>query len=64
MLLGWDVAINSTSNKEFPVKILEGQQKVYVAFRLISTLGALDHYTIWKYIYQKWMEGVLDTTNK
>ena len=34
--------INSTSNEEFSVKILEDQQKVYVAFiRLISTFGAL-----------------------
>ena len=41
MLLTWVVAINSTRNEEFPVKTLEDQQKVYVAFmRLISTLGA------------------------
>ena len=35
------MAINSTRNEEFPVKTLEDQQKVYVAFmRLISTFGA------------------------
>ena len=53
------VAINNTSNEEFPVKTLEDQQKVCVAFiRLISTLGALGHCAIWKYIYHTWMEGV------
>jgi hypothetical protein len=53
------MAINSTRNEEFPVKTLEDQQKVYVAFiRLISTLGALGHCAIWKYINQNWMEGV------
>ena len=41
------VAINSTRNEEFPVKILEDQQKVYVAFiRLINTFGALGHCVI------------------
>ena len=36
------MATNSTSNKEFPVKTLENQQKVSVAFiRLISTLEVL-----------------------
>jgi len=40
---------------------LEDQQKVCVAFiRLISTLGALGHCAIWKYINQNWMEGVSD----
>ena len=35
-------------------------KKVYVAFiRLISTLGALGHCAIWKYIKQNWMEGVV-----
>ena len=59
MLLAWVVAINSTRNEEFLVKTLEDQQKVYVAFmRLISTLGALGHCAIWKYIYHTWMEGV------
>ena len=53
------MAINSTRNEEFPVKTLEDQQKVYVVFmRLISTLGALGHCAIWKYINQNWMEGV------
>ena len=53
------MAINSSNNEEFLVKTLEDQQKVYVAFiRLLSTLGALDHCAIWKYIYQNWMEGV------
>ena len=60
MLLSWVVAINSTRNEEFPVKTLEDQQKVYVAFmKLISTLGALGHCAIWKYINQNWMEGVI-----
>ena len=60
MLLAWVVAINSTRNEEFPVKTLEDQQKVYVAFmKLISTLGALGHCAIWKYINQNWMEGVI-----
>ena len=59
MLLTWAAATNSTSNEEFPVKTLEDQQKACVAFiRLISTLCALGHYAIWKYIYQNWMEGV------
>ena len=59
MLLTWVVAINSTRNEEFLVKTLEDQQKIYVVFiRLISTLGALGHYAIWKYINQNWMEGV------
>ena len=54
------MAINSTRNEKFPVKTLEDQQKVYVVFiRLISTLGALDHCVIWKYINQNWMEGVI-----
>ena len=54
------MAINSTRNEKFPVKTLEDQQKVYVAFiRLISTLGALDHCIIWKYINQNWIERVL-----
>jgi len=54
------VTINSTRNEEFPVKTLEDQQKVYVAFiKLISTLGALGHCAIWKYINQNWMEGVI-----
>ena len=36
------MATNNTSNKEFPVKTLENQQKVSVAFiRLISTLEVL-----------------------
>ena len=53
------MAINRTSNEKFPVKTLEDQQKVYVAFiRLISTLGAFDHCAIWKCIKQNWMEGV------
>jgi len=57
--LAWVVAINSIRNEEFPVKTLEDQQKVYVVFmRLISTLGALGHCAIWKYINQNWMEGV------
>jgi hypothetical protein len=44
---------NSTRNEEFLVKTLEDQQKIYVVFmRLISTLGALDHCAIWKYINQ------------
>jgi len=60
LLLAWIVTINSTRNEEFPVKTLEDQQKVYVAFmRLINTLGALGHCAIWKYIYHAWMEGVL-----
>ena len=60
MLLAWVVTINSTRNEEFPVKTLEDQQKVYVAFmKLISTLGALGHCAIWKYINQNWMEGVI-----
>ena len=60
MLLAWIVTINSTRNEEFPVKTLEDQQKVYVAFmKLISTLGALGHCAIWKYINQNWMEGVI-----
>ena len=59
-IIGMGVAINSTSYKKFPVKTLEDQQKVYVAFiRLISTLGALDHCIIWKYINQNWIERVL-----
>ena len=54
------MAVNSTRNEEFPVKTLEDQQKVYVAFmKLISTLGALGHCAIWKYINQNWMEGVI-----
>ena len=54
------MTINSTRNEEFPVKTLEDQQKVYVAFiKLISTLGALGHCAIWKYINQNWMEGVI-----
>ena len=59
----WAVVINNTSNEEFPVKTLEDQQKVYVAFiRLISTLGALGHCAISKHIYQSWMEGVIINT--
>ena len=54
------MTINSTRNEEFLVKTLEDQQKVYVAFiRLISTLDALDHCVIWKYINQNWIERVL-----
>ena len=54
------MAINNTRNEKFSVKTLEDQQKVYVAFiRLINTLGALDHYAIWKYINQNWIERVL-----
>ena len=54
------MAINSIRNEEFPVKTLEDQQKIYVAFmRLISTLDAFGHCAIWKYIYHTWMEGVV-----
>ena len=61
MILAWIVAINSTSNEEFPVKTLEDQQKICVAFiRLISTLVVLGHCAICKYIYQNWMEGVIN----
>ena len=59
MLLACAIAINIISNKEFSIKPLEDQQKVCVAFiRLISTLGALGHCVIRKYIYQNWMERV------
>ena len=47
LLLAWIVTINNTRNDEFLVKILEDQQKVYIAFmRLISILDFLDHYAI------------------
>ena len=53
------MAINSNRNEKFSVKTFDDQQKVYVAFmRLISTLDALGHCVIWKYIYHTWMEGV------
>ena len=52
--MAWAVAINSTSNEEFPVKRLEDQQKVCVALiRLISTFGVLGHCVKMKYSYQK-----------
>ena len=50
------VAINSSRNNEFLVKILEDQQKVYVALmRLISTLGALGHCAM--EIYLLYLDG-------
>ena len=51
--IGMVVTINSTSNEKFPVKTLEDQQKICVAFiKLISTRVVLGHCAICKYIYQ------------
>ena len=51
--------INNTSNEEFLVKTLEGQQKsLCYIYYMISKIIFLGHYVKVKYNYQKWMEGV------
>ena len=50
------IALETRSSQ---LKYWRTNKKIYIAFiRLISTLGALGHCDIWKYIYQNWMEGV------
>ena len=53
------MAINSTSNEEFPVKALEDQQKsLCYIYYMISKIIFFGHYVKVKYNYQKRMEGV------
>ena len=59
MQLAWAMSINSTSNEEFPVKILEDQQKsLYCIYYMISKVIFLGHCVKVKYSYQTIMEGV------
>ena len=58
--MAWAVAINSTSNEEFPVKALEDQQKSPCCiYYMISKVIFLGHCVKMKYSYQKWMEEVV-----
>ena len=58
MQLTWAMSINNTSNEEFPVKILEDQQKnLCCIYYMISKVIFLSHCVKVKYSYQKWMEG-------
>ena len=53
------MAINSTSNEKFPVKILEDQQKsLYCIYYMISKVIFLGHCVKVKYSYQNRMERV------
>ena len=58
--MAWAVAINSTSNEEFPVKALEDQQKspccIYYMISKVIFLGLCVKI---KYSYQNRMEGVI-----
>jgi len=54
------MAINSTSNEEFPVKTLEDQQKsMCCIYYMISKVIFLGHCVKVKYSYQNKMEGVI-----
>jgi len=57
--MAWAVAINSTSNEEFPVKALEDQQKSPCCiYYMISKVIFLGHCVKMKYSYQKRTEEV------
>ena len=52
--MAWAVAINSTSNEEFPVKALEDQQKSPCCiYYMISKVIFFDLCVKMKYSYQK-----------
>ena len=52
--MAWAVAINSTSNEEFPVKVLDDQQKsLCCIYYMISKVIFLGLCVKMKYSYQK-----------